>query len=584
MGKKLIVSSLLIALTITVFISIAYADIIHLKDGGIIEGEIIEKTEDTIKVKTTYGIVTLRKNQVTSTEKKLTAEQIYQKKLLKIDPNDTKAHYQLGLFCIKKGLNDYAIKEFKRALRIEPDYLDAHYYLGIAYQKQGNYKKALLEFEKILAQTPVYISQDKDRLFELLQKAKENQNYTKVHSYLGERYEKRGRHREALSEWEKVIDTCLKATKEQRKEARKHLQNLHKIIPPNTNPRKANIWDICLVIVRNTDIEWIDKERQLQRKQATMSDEEIEKIKEEFIEFTKRVFEYSRGNLSINYRIKILDETLDRISKDLRKGTHWVYWASPANLKELKINRLYKSGEIDSVFVYWKQTDIPRLGWGVAGGTLNGARFASFTTPGSWGLFLHEWLHHIDGNMRSLGYPNELVPGPHEGIPSAVVMGEYITSKMWQEATVSPVIVSSTGHKKHPGKYTIDKDPITYWLSHKEDRMPEITIKLQEAFMVDEIRLQQAYFPAWGRRTPQYQRYARAKEIEIKFLEDASSVVTILEDNAREFQVIRFKPKKTQCIRIIIKSTYPGKVYPKDVGFQEIQVYHRGQLLKYSHF
>ncbi|GAI54689.1 unnamed protein product, partial [marine sediment metagenome] len=56
-------------------ISFAYADIIHLKSGGKIEGKIIKKPEyppktlpPVYKVKTSYGIVTLKESEIKTIE------------------------------------------------------------------------------------------------------------------------------------------------------------------------------------------------------------------------------------------------------------------------------------------------------------------------------------------------------------------------------------------------------------------------------------------------------------------------------------------------------------------------------------
>ena len=49
------------------------------------------------------------------------------------NPDDAKAHYNLGLAYKKSGMNKKAIESYKQAVRIDPDYRDAHYNLGVAY-------------------------------------------------------------------------------------------------------------------------------------------------------------------------------------------------------------------------------------------------------------------------------------------------------------------------------------------------------------------------------------------------------------------------------------------------------------------
>ena len=59
---------------------------------------------------------------------------------IRINPNDAKAHYNLGLAYSKRGENIEAIKEFKQAIKIEPNYTDAHYSLGLTYGNLGRFK------------------------------------------------------------------------------------------------------------------------------------------------------------------------------------------------------------------------------------------------------------------------------------------------------------------------------------------------------------------------------------------------------------------------------------------------------------
>ena len=55
--------------------SVAHADIVHLKDGRKIEGEVIEKTADKVVVKTKYGTQNFKPSEVDRVEAKNTPEQ-----------------------------------------------------------------------------------------------------------------------------------------------------------------------------------------------------------------------------------------------------------------------------------------------------------------------------------------------------------------------------------------------------------------------------------------------------------------------------------------------------------------------------
>ena len=55
------------------------------------------------------------------------------KQAIKINPDDAKAHYDLGLAYGESIKWKKAIKSYKQAVRINPDFAEAHYFLGGAY-------------------------------------------------------------------------------------------------------------------------------------------------------------------------------------------------------------------------------------------------------------------------------------------------------------------------------------------------------------------------------------------------------------------------------------------------------------------
>ncbi len=437
--------------------SVVYADVIHLRDGGTIEGEIIEETKDIVKVKTTYGVISLQKNQIASTEKRVTDEKIYKKRASKIKPNDPEAHYQLGLFCIKKRLNDYAIKELEAVLRLKPEHIDASYYLGIAYERKEKYKKALGKFEEVLKQNPFYSARDKDRFFNLLKKAKESENYFEVHSYLGNAYERQGKHEEALAAWERVIDTCFESTEEERERARRHLRILHKKIPPNKNPAKANVWDMFIAIVRKTDFTWVDKEGVVKHVAVSLTDKQIDAIRSSMMDFAQWVFEHSRGQMRINLKFKAIDEPISKISTSRGK-----YMLKPEDMRN-SIIKLYKQGEADTLAIFWNSGDIPLAhgGYCFSHGSArkNASVFLCAILPKfdivsrTFNVARHEWLHNLDSAITNiLKYKKELFPDIHHPPASYKgyskdlfyedMMKTWVTSKMWQEATIIDVITA----------------------------------------------------------------------------------------------------------------------------------------------
>ncbi len=453
--KKVVGLCLIIFLTLLA--SLVYADVIHLRDGGTVEGKIIEETKDIVKVKTTYGIISFQKDQIASIEKRVTDEEIYKKKASKIKPNDPEAHHQLGLFCIKKGLNNHAIEEFKETLRLKSKHIDACYYLGIAYERKGKHKKALKKFKEVLKQNPFYSARDKDRLFNLLKKAKESKNYSEVHSYLGDAYERQGEYEEALAEWERVIDTCFESTEEERERARRHLRILHKRIPPNKDPAKANVWDMFVAIFRKTDFTWVDKKGIVKHVAVSLTDEQIDTIRSSMMDFAKWVFEHSRGQMRISLKFKVIDEPISKISTYRGK-----YMLKPEDVKN-SITNLYKWGKTDTLAIFWNSGDIPlaRGGYCFSHGSArkNASVFLCAMLPKfdvtsrTFNVARHEWLHNLDSAITNvLKYKKELFPDIERPAASYKeyskdvfyedMMKTWVTSKMWQEATIIDVITA----------------------------------------------------------------------------------------------------------------------------------------------
>ncbi len=73
--------------------------------------------------------------------------------LIKIDPNQSLAYFNLGNLWARKNRLDLAEASFKRAVEIQPDYSEAHQRLGQIYERLGYFDRAKGEYQK--AQTPL---------------------------------------------------------------------------------------------------------------------------------------------------------------------------------------------------------------------------------------------------------------------------------------------------------------------------------------------------------------------------------------------------------------------------------------------
>lgn len=77
--------------------------------------------------------------------------EIFLRRILKIDSNNTLAHYMLGICLFQMDQHEAAAREFEAELRIKPDDAAAHYNLGILFkyylkkpaQAKASFKKVL---------------------------------------------------------------------------------------------------------------------------------------------------------------------------------------------------------------------------------------------------------------------------------------------------------------------------------------------------------------------------------------------------------------------------------------------------------
>jgi len=73
------------------------------------------------------------------------------KKTLALDPDNLRAHYNLGWIYQQKGELDNAITEYKKLIDIDPEKKDFYHRLGEVYLAKGSVNDALTELEKALA-------------------------------------------------------------------------------------------------------------------------------------------------------------------------------------------------------------------------------------------------------------------------------------------------------------------------------------------------------------------------------------------------------------------------------------------------
>ncbi|MFX1419221.1 MAG: tetratricopeptide repeat protein [Promethearchaeota archaeon] len=81
------------------------------------------------------------------------AKQIFER-IIKLNPQDYRAHYNLGIAYFNLGQIKDAKISFKMALKIKPDYKYCIYNLGLVYESKEKYEEALKYYERVLEIDP----------------------------------------------------------------------------------------------------------------------------------------------------------------------------------------------------------------------------------------------------------------------------------------------------------------------------------------------------------------------------------------------------------------------------------------------
>lgn len=118
-----------LSLAFVCFAAAAVGDVVHLNNGGSIEGQVTE-TKDGVILKLPAGEMRISADAIDRIEQKPSALDAYQKRLKNLDADDADAQYQLGLWARARGLKRRAEDHFEKAIAINPDHEGARKALG----------------------------------------------------------------------------------------------------------------------------------------------------------------------------------------------------------------------------------------------------------------------------------------------------------------------------------------------------------------------------------------------------------------------------------------------------------------------
>jgi hypothetical protein len=100
--------------------AVASADQVTLKDGRVLEGEIVEENEKSVKLKLKMGAMTIDRADVQEIVRKLTPQQEYRERLAKLDTASAEQQLEIGVFARRNDMKEEALGHFLAAWELDP--------------------------------------------------------------------------------------------------------------------------------------------------------------------------------------------------------------------------------------------------------------------------------------------------------------------------------------------------------------------------------------------------------------------------------------------------------------------------------
>jgi len=127
--KQTILSGLTVVAAISLTAVVAEADIFHLRGGGTIEGQVLERKGDVIILRVGGGEIGLATNLIERQEKTPSPIQQYRQRVA-ASANTAAGHVALARWCSRKLLSEQARKHYQLALELDGDNAAARRALG----------------------------------------------------------------------------------------------------------------------------------------------------------------------------------------------------------------------------------------------------------------------------------------------------------------------------------------------------------------------------------------------------------------------------------------------------------------------
>ena len=158
------------------------------------------------------GILTWRRNQDYRSEISIWEDTVAK------GPDNTRAHYNLGVVLGRAGRNQEEVEQYVQALRLKPDYAEAYHNLGVAASEAGKPQEAIKYWEQALRIKPDYAEayhnlgiaaweagKPQEAIKHWEQALRINPDYAEAHNDLGIGLERSGRLDDALLHYEQAV-------------------------------------------------------------------------------------------------------------------------------------------------------------------------------------------------------------------------------------------------------------------------------------------------------------------------------------------------------------------------------------------
>jgi hypothetical protein len=107
-------------------VAVARADVVHLKEGGTLEGKVVAEDATTVTLDTRFGRQVLERSRIERIEKKPTAEEEIAEREAKLKPGTPDEWFALAEFAGKKGLKKERERLLDKVLALDPDHEGAN--------------------------------------------------------------------------------------------------------------------------------------------------------------------------------------------------------------------------------------------------------------------------------------------------------------------------------------------------------------------------------------------------------------------------------------------------------------------------